>query len=209
RGLHAASGARAGGTPWLAVAPAEGISISGWVPASVRGTVWEDGVAPSLITRHTSMTLLRAPQQEAPVVAGIGADVPIRIIDWKARAGGWLEVTIAASHATVHGFMLPSPPPPPSTDAMGEGEGEGDREPAAPAMPYPVGTCLRDAPNGTIVGMVRGPLAVTPVHEVGAWHAVVLPTVWGEITLYVDGAPTPPPSPPAFEWNGYWPGADE
>jgi hypothetical protein len=210
----------AGGRDWIAVAPAEGVSITGWVPAATRGTIWEDAAPPPARVDHDALTVLREPQEEAAVVAGIAAGAARRVIGTKAIGGGWYEATIITTRAAIHGFVRPPParPPIPPSPASSPSPAS-PASPASPSsagsedaqeidlvtparMPYPVGTCLRERPNGAIVGMIRGPLDVTPVRASGRWYAVVVPTVWGAVTLYVDGPPArPAPDDDAARWN--------
>jgi hypothetical protein len=199
---------------WLAVSPDDGLAFAGFVPSSVRGTIWD--VAPAIVdgqvTSHLTGPIRAAPRADAAVRATVAWKAAITV---HGEHAGWFEVTARTDGAEVDGYIERPPPPPPQppgryefSDDLIEGEL------VTPPNRWAAGSCLYDRPNGAAVGMILadspGDAKPAPRQAIDGWSALEVTTPWGRVTYYLDASPLPLPPPSgapssdeAWPFNGW------
>ena len=176
-------------TPWVHIVASSPLAFDGYVPNSVTATIFD--AIPEHPERPTSMafSVRTDPRDDAPVRGTIHSGARVHVTGTAPEP--WLAVTSSGPFARMTGFIKPSPPPPlPRTSAF---DFSGDFIEGTPVEWLPVGTCLRDAPNGTIVGAIVGTLWTKPKPLPRGGTAVTVSTPWGDVTYYARESITEPP----------------
>lgn len=184
-------------TPWVHVVATSPLAFDGYVPNSVTATIFD--AAPEHTERATSMTFYvrTDPRDDAPVRGTINSGARVHVTGRAPEP--WLAVTASGPFARMQGFIKPPPPEPPRVFS-GDDSGEIDIEGSATEW-LPVGTCLRDAPNGRIVGAIVGTLWNKPKPLPGGGTAVSVGTPWGDVTYYAREAIAEVPDEEHFQWK--------
>jgi hypothetical protein len=173
--------------PSVEHAPADPIAITGVVPAKLRGVVWDEPARPVRSRTWRGSGAIRSePRADAPIRAHVTLEAEIEL---RGRRDDWFEVTAHGPYVSVDGFIA-IPPPRPPRQPTGEIETEIEGEITMPPSPLAAGTCLYDAPNGHVVGMIVGHQALDDVAPAArGWHRFALATTWGTVTYYTDATP--------------------
>ncbi len=183
-------------TPWVQIFSGEPLKFTGFVPNSVTTTIFEEAPAREDGTTGISFSVRANPRDDAPVLAIISTGARLRVTG--TAPAPWLAVTASAPFSRVVGFIKPPPPQP--RESSGDDSGEIEIQGNATEW-LPVGTCLRDAPNGKVVGAIVGTLWNKPKALPGGGTAVSVGTPWGDVTVYAKATITEVPDEEHFEWK--------
>lgn len=178
---------------------ADGLQVTGWIDAAAIGDVWEaaDPAAPAPEPTHTLAHSLERPVviRAAPDAQASAVATAVEPIDVRVRGpvhAGWVEIETLGAQVRARGFV---PAAATSTElglsaTFHGGRGYGMSH--AMRLDVPAGTCLRDRPDGEVIGVVTTDRNrfVYDRPEPG-WWSVVVDTPWGllHVPARADGEP--------------------
>jgi len=178
------------GTPITGAAiTADGLVVHGEVEPAQRGDLW-DAVPPrpdagQTRTLGSGRPIRAAPDPGADVLAMTTEAIEVRVIGPAAR--GWLEVETTGQHVVVRGLVerwylddLGA--------TFGTGGGSGYGSSHAISIEVPAGTCLYDAIDGEMIGIVtsdRSRLARRTDDD--SWYVVLVNSPWGLLDIPIHG----------------------
>jgi len=174
--------------PWVHITSPAPLRFDGFIPNGATTTIFEAPPERTELRTSLAFSVRTDPRDDAPVRGTLEAGGRVRVSG--TAPAPWVAITAWGTFARATGYIRPPDPSPARTD-----EGSEIVEDAAIAW-LPIGTCLRDAPNGKIVGAVIGTLRDKPTPHPGGGTEIKV----GNVTYYANEAVVEVPPDEQVPW---------
>lgn len=170
----------------------DGVEVAGFVAASAIGDFWDATPAAPRRPTHAldaGVTIRLAPDDAAPALATTTEAIEVRAL--APSRGGWREIETLGARVTVHGFVRELDTDEPGSFGLVRG-GHGYGSSHAITLDVPAGTCLYDAPDGEVIGIVveGRPRLARHGADLG-WFSLLVNSPWGLLDVPIRGEAGP------------------